>query len=246
MVYPLLHPIIKRGRLFCSLLITITLFLSLSNPTRAWSNESPNLDPFALEISSSYPDSAKGFLDIMNTRISSKVETNISKSPSSFYLSSRFDQTGGFNSPLLEEYLDQERMASAKTAFQDTVLQTLNDIELVALARGYLEGLTHAQLIVSDRISFRGPSLNRSQNLASSKKPPLMQSDLSVLELPSPGLSLRTSLQQFESHLSYLPLSSFPLTLSLEHPFLLRSKIGLNYRWSTTENDLITTFFVNF
>ena len=167
MMYLLLHPI-RSGRLFYPLIIiTSTLFLTLSIPTPASPNESPNHDPFTLEMPASHPDPANGFLNLMNNRFSDKLETNMSKSPSRFYFSGTLEQIRGFNSPLLEEHLNRERIASAKTAFQDTVMQALNDIEFVVLARGYLEGLTHAQLIVSDQISFQGPSLNRSQYLTS-------------------------------------------------------------------------------
>jgi hypothetical protein len=183
----------------------------------------------------------------MDHRLSGEILYFVSELPSNYY--SNFTTDPSNRSPLSPVFSlerDRELNLSAQAAIQSTVIKTLNDLHWVAIAKGYLEGLTHARLTISNGISFQGPSLGKLNQDLNPNSPPLLVSDFSLTQFPTPGLAIRTAHQLFETRLNYIPLNEFPLTVRVERSFILKSKIGLNFRWSEEQNDILTTFQMPF
>jgi len=183
----------------------------------------------------------------MDHRLSHEILTFVSESPSNYYFNYTTDPSNRSHlSPVFNIERDRDLNIRALAAIQSTAIKTLNELHWVALAKGYLEGLTHARLTISNGVSFQGPSLEKLNQDLNPNSPPFLVSDFSLIQHPSPGLGVRTTHQFFETRLNYLPLSEFPLMVSFERPFIHKSKIGLNYRWSDRQNDLFTTFLIHF
>lgn len=133
-----------------------------------------------------------------------------------------------------------EARSLARQALATALRDTVNQVNLLYNIKEYGRAATSANVTVQDgQVNMEGPSLSRAGNHEEPSLRESFRSSLMLINNADFGLSLRSSMGSYRTHLTYFLAGHDRLGASLERDLFPRSTLALQYRVAPDEGKII-------